>query len=378
LRTNNATKTDTASTGDYMAIEHLQKQLNDWQEKENFFQEQLIIAVDAAQKFSLKRQIEECETNILRLKKEMAEALRIDAPMGQEMLLEKIRALSVDQPMGNLHLVNCDRSEVSDSFWDAFEAKEDVPFQFYFILGCRRQMPPSFAERAIYEIISDELGEEEEAMNYLRRPDNNRLNVEPLELKNSLRRTQKVFLKQLAKRFELASRDFDLETFTTTGIPKMQEEYVATVYNLDSMHWKEEFGGDFFQWTIDTFSDMHDDCPHFLFFFVIYLNDFHDEPLNPQQTKIVKTIEQLVQNNTNACSVLTGLTPVEKRDVQNWIDYLGEHNVTKIDEVIETMVRGLDRPKQELFEQKAQLDMADVELLQELFYRIYAAEHFNT
>jgi len=361
-----------------MAIEHLQKQLNDWTEKENFFQEELIVTSDPTQKFSLTKEIEKCQANILRLKKEIAEAMRIDAPIGQEILLEKIRGLSVDQPMGNLHLVNCDRSDVSDSFWDAFEAKEDVPFQFYFILGCRRQMPPSFAERAIYEIISDELGEEAEAMNYLRRPDNNRLNVEPLELKNSLRRTQKVFLKQLAKRFELASRSFDLETFTTTGIPKMQEEYVATVYNLDSMHWKQGFGEDFFQWTIDTFGNIHEDCPHFLFFFVIYLNDFHDEPLNPQQQKIVETIEQLVQKNTSACSVLTGLKPVEKRDVQNWIDYLGEHNITKIDEVIETMVQGLDREKRELFAKNAQLDMADVELMQELFYKIYASEHFNS
>lgn len=360
-----------------MAVEHLQKQLQQWQEKVNFFQEELIIISDPGQKFSLKKQIEEAEGHILKLQKELADSLRIDSPIGQEVLLEKIRALSIDQPMGQIHLVNCDRSEVDDSFWDAFDEKENTPFQFYFILGCRRQMPPSFAERLIYEIIQDELDEEMDAMNYLRRPDNHRLNVEPLELKNNLHRTQKIFLKQLAKRFELTTQEFDIETFTQTGVPKMQEEYVAMVYNLDSIHWKEDFTGDFFQWAIDTFSQVHEDCPHFLFFFVIYLDDFCDQPLNERQRQVVETVQQIVSKNENACSILTGLSPVGKRDIQNWIDSLGEHNITKIDDVIGTMVSSLSLDKQDRYRKLQQFDMADVELLQELFYRIYSREHFR-
>ncbi len=344
-------------------LQSLQKELL---EKIAFFREELVIESSADAKFELKKRIEQAEGELERLRAEMRNTYRLDTPEGQEMLVDKIRQLIIDDVLGDIHLINCNREKVIDNLWDAFDDKSEQAYQYYFICGCRKQMPPSSAERFVFELINDELDEDLESINYLRKHDSNRVDIEVLELKNNQKRTQKKFVKHLAKRFEHFPH-FDLDAFIKHGIPNMKERFVVSLMTLDESAWKD-FTGDFFKWIMDTFSHIHPSCPTFQFFFVIYLDEFCDQPMTDKQKNIIATIDQLVSQYDNACSMHKGISPVKEKDIVNWFDKIGETNVSRIEGVIETFVRGLEESTQARYESKKLLDMSDVEiLLQKVF-----------
>ena len=352
-----------------MELKGLQRMRHELVEKLNFFREEYAVVSDFEKKFELKKRIEQIERELVEVDKKIANLTHLNVSQGQNSLKEKISQLGMDTVMGELHLVNCDRQEVADAFWDAFDRKTDTFFQYYFILADRQQMPPSLAERMVYELIHDELDDELEAIDCKRRPNTNRLDVEYLQMKNNLLRTQKLFVKELARRFARFP-NFDLLNFTKKGIPQMQEKYVVNIFVLDSLNWREEFTAAFFQWIMDTFKQVDEDSPRFLFFFVIYLDNFYDIPNDRQQKKIYNSISNLVANNETACTILVRLFPVDKRFLEAWISSLGEQNPNKIEEVIATMVNGLSEEKQRQYKENQTFDMADIEQLQELFYEL--------
>ncbi len=351
-----------------MSIQQLQKLQQILEEKIAYLQEKLVIKSSEVAKFELKKQIEEAEGDLGRVRREIQQAYRLDMPESQDALVEKIRMLNLDEVMAEIHLVNCNREKVMDKLWNAFDAKSDQTYQYYFICGCRKQMPPSTAERFVFELIHDELDEDWEAINYLRKQDSNRVDMEILELKNSLTRTQKKFNKQLASRFEHFSH-FDLDDFIQKGIPTMKESFVVSLLTLDESKWRD-FTGDFFRWVMKKFSHTHQNCPTFQFFFVIYLDDFCDLPLTNQQQNILDAIGQLVSEFDNACSMHAGMSPVTEKDLINWFDSLGETNVSRIDSVIETFVHGLEESYQQRYQDKGLFDMAHVEILLQKVFEI--------
>lgn len=352
-----------------MELEGLQQTRTTLIEKLNFYREESAITSDFDQKFELKKRIEQAELELAELDKQIANATHISAPSGQNSLKEKIEKLTMDVVMSEIHLVNCDRQEVADAFWDAFDRKVDTFFQYYFILADQKQMPPSLAERMVYELIHDELDDDLEAINCLRRPETNRIDSDFLKMKNNLLRTQKLFIKDLARRFEQFT-NFDLETFAQGDISKMKEQYVISTFILDAVDWREEFTADFFAWILDTFSHIDDDSPRFLFFFIIYMDGFYNVPNNERQKRIFESLSDLVKKNDAACTVLLRLFPVDKRFLETWISSLGETNPIKIEEVIEAMVSGLSEEKQKQYKEHQTLDMADIELMQEVFYEV--------
>jgi len=351
-----------------MSIEQLQILQQNLEEKIAYFRGELVIESSADAKFELKKRLEEAEGELDRIRSQISQAYRLDTPESQESLVEKIRMLSLDEIMAEIHLVNCNREKVIDKLWDAFDAKSDQTYQYYFICGCRKQMPPSTAERFVYDLINDELDEDWEAINYLRKQDSNRVDIDVLALKNNQKRTQKKFIKQLASRFEHFPH-FDLGNFIKMGIPSMKESYVVSLLTLDESSWKD-FTGDFFRWVMNKFSHIHPNCPTFQFFFVIYLDDFCDQPLTEKQQDILDTIDQLVVEFNNACSMHAGIGPVTDKDLINWFDRLGETNVSRIDSVIETFVRGLEVSYQQRFHEQRLFDMAHVEILLQKVYEV--------
>jgi len=338
-------------------------------EKIAFFRKELAIESDADAKFELTKRIQEAEGELRRMMSEAGQAYQLDTAPTDTVLSEKIKALELDEVMAEIHLVNCDRITVNDNMWNAFDRKEDQHYQFYFLCSCRKQMPPSSAERLIFELIHDELDEDMAAINYPRKPGTNRVDSTTLEFKNNLKRTQRKFNKQLAGRFEQVDK-FDLEQFAKTGLPLMKESYVALVLTVDEGNWKDH-SEKFFAWLMDTLSEPHESCPTFLFFFVIYLQDFCEKPLTPQQEQIIKQVDQLVARYQKACSMHTGLGPVKRQDLINWFDKLGETNVIRMEAVIEAFVLTQLKPEQQArYQQNETFDMADVEFLLQDVYNL--------
>ncbi len=352
-----------------MAIEDLKKQLETTEKKLAFFKEKRIIGgLSLDQEFKLEEDIIAIEAQITELRTEIAQSYGLDTESGQTVLSEKIRKLAVTNDIGKIYLVNCNREEVADDFWEAFDLKLDSEqlFQFYFITACPTQQPDSFTERMIMEIILDELDEEEDAILFLRNSDN-RLVLEDLPLGRNLVRSQKAFEKYFSQRFELGERT--MSEYLETGLPKLGYDYVVTVFEVFADKWKE-FMIEYLDWIICQFKSTNKETPTFLFFFVTYIYDIHKETVKQEYETIKSQIQALQLQHLEVASLLRNLKPVPRHLVESWLRDLGERNQAKIEEVIDTLVTGLKQEAAKQYQHDKTLNMTDIERFQELVYKI--------
>ncbi|MDX1940843.1 MAG: hypothetical protein SFU99_09855 [Saprospiraceae bacterium] len=362
-------------------LDGLKERLDITLERLNALQKAIAIESDPNLRFTLSQQIEQYESEVAEVESKIAEekkrvgnAYGLTATSGNSLLEQKIRELSIDinSKVGELFLVNIDRVPPRNRFWDAFDEnlERKNPFQFYFVLACPTQQPNSFAERMIYELVIEELEENVDAINYMRQQDSRRVKVEDLPLGRNLRNSQREFKKYFARRFGLTDSETMFEDYIKTGLPKLEYQYVATVFDLNASKWDESLMQEYLQWIMDVFSNTHEAVPTFLFFFAVFIRDVHKDPLPPNEKKIVEGIQALSSKNQERCSLINQLTPVETGDIADWIRELGEQNESKIADVIKLLIAGLPDDKKSKFEGNKKLDMTDIERFQEVVYKI--------
>lgn len=353
-------------------LDGLQQQAETLIRKINFFREELARAYDAEKKFGLTEDIREAEEQLAAARRQMKEITGLDISGEDSLLDEQIRSLEVSKEIGAVYLVNCDREPNADQFWMAFDTylQGENPFQFYFILACPTQQPHRFSERMTYELVIQELEEEYGAIHYVREPDSQRVKIEDLPLGRNLKVAQREFRKYFAQRFQLGDTSF--EEYLKTGMPRLEYQYVATIFYINDSKWKQELMQEYLQWLIDSFRQgaTHEDVPTFLFFFAVYLDHAHVEP----PTEFVRQFEQdlsaIVKANADCSTLINHLQPVPANLLADWIRELGEQNQTKIDDVIKALASGLSEPKKKQFSEHQLLDMADIELFQRRVYEI--------
>lgn len=315
----------------------------------------------------------EYEVNIARITNSVLELLQLlpdNTGDSRGRLKELIRRLDIESGrIGALYMVNCDRKRLADHFWDRFDEKIDTPFQLYFLPASPVQMPPSFAERMIWEILTEELEEELDSLSMELKPSGVRLKTADFTIKNNLRRTQKAFKKYFCKRFQAT----DFERLIAIDLPQKGYKYVATIIRIELKEWKD-FVPAFLEWVLQTFKEMQNDSTTFLFFNVIYMRDFIDEPRHEEQKKVLETIRSIIDRNKNSCTVLRGFTPVPGSDLENWFRKIGEHNPNRVADIIESMLNVLPPEKRTQYRDSQHLDMVDIEELQEIVYEV-ANEH---
>ncbi|MCB9299193.1 MAG: hypothetical protein H6566_01015 [Lewinellaceae bacterium] len=338
--------------------------------KLNFLKKEREIAVDANAKFSLDEEIPQLEGQVRELKGILAGAHNIRTVDKDSLLYEASRGLDIDEDeeIGLLHLVNVDRKEMRGKFWDAFDEKEEEKqeFQFYFISSCPSQMPPSFAERMVYELLSEELDGDSDALHIITHADTGRLRIQDLPVGRNTRKCQQRFKEYVQERFHFAdTQSFD--AFIETGVPKLPYDYVAVAFEIHERNW-EDFLVEYLQWMIDTFRCPHQEVPTFLFFFVVYIEKQHEGRLTPVQKTILDQLTGLSQRNE--ASLLTPLLPVEEADLRAWLMDLGERNPNKVQQVMDVFLSGLREEDQKLYQEKQLLNMKDIEELQAIIYRI--------
>lgn len=352
-----------------MAIEALKNQLRTAEKKLAFFKKkELQGGLSLDQEFKLSEDIIAIEAQVEELRKQIAKSYGLDSKSGQTILADKIRELSITEDIGQIHLVNCNRESVADAFWEAFDLKleGEVPFQFYFVPACPTQQPDSFTERMVIEIILDELDEEEDAILCLRGADN-RLMLEDLPLGRNLKRSQKAFAKYFSQRFELG--DKTMEQYLETGLPKLEYDYVTTVFEVFADKWKN-FTSEYLEWIINQFKSPNDEVPTFLFFFVVYIYDIHTEEVKKQFQDIKDEIQALQIKHLEIATMIKSLKPVGRQLVESWIRDLGERNQSKVCEVVDILVAGLKQTARKQYDTNQTLNMTDIERFQELIYKI--------
>lgn len=336
--------------------------------KLNFMQMELGRAIDPNVKFTLTEEISQLERQISDLKYKLSAAHGLPTINQQEVLDAAIRKLNIDEEeeIGLLHLVNCDRHQMVDKFWSAFDEKEEEHFQFYFITGCPTQMPPSFAERMVYELLVEELDSESDALHILTNEESGRLRIQDLPLGRNTRKSQQRFKAYVQERFRFAdTQSFD--AFIETGVPNLSYDYVAVVFELHERKWSD-FIPEYLEWMIETFKCPNKQVPKFLFFFVFYLEGQHLGGLESKQKEIITSLSELTVRHET--TLLTPLLPVEDGDLKAWLMDLGERNPNQVQVVIDALVSTLREEDQVLFRDKRLFNMKDIEELQALIYKI--------
>jgi len=78
---------------------------------------------------------------------------------------------------------------------------------------------------------------------------------------------------------------------------------------------------------------------------------------------------KLVENNPTAAH-LSPLQPVKINDLKDWIRDVGVRNPEDIQQIIDTMAKGLSPAQQEMLKEKEIMNMANIERLQEVVFKI--------
>ncbi|MBK8922672.1 MAG: hypothetical protein IPM81_14400 [Saprospirales bacterium] len=315
-----------------------------------------------------------------------------------------------NHPVTVADIVGCNRHMPRKRFWAAFDRLPGKHFQFYFVSACPTQMPPSLAERLIFEYLDEELRGSGESLWIDRRPGSERVSIHELPLGRNLERSKEAFFRYFCEREPFQSGISSHTAFTDflhTGLPALPYSTVSAVFKLQENEWKDrDFLPEYLRWIIQTFGEVHENTPTFLFFFVVYVNRQHLEtPLPPAKQLIMDALLDIVDveqalaladsgdhrqwtvaekarallhptqaaalvNIEQAIALLPTLLPVERDDLVDWFDRLGETNPGKINQMIEALLQTIpDKTVLEVFEKNRKLDMYQVEMLLEAIYK---------
>lgn len=339
-------------------------------EKTNKLREALIIATDAGVKFKYEEEIKENGLKINELRAKLSGIHYLHSTSGAKLMFQKIDEIGLDiEAMGEQDLVNVNREKERQRFFNQFDQLIQSNFQFYCISGCPTQMPHSFSEWAILEIAFTELEEQLSGILYRRRAESNRVQIFKLPIGRNLEKSKRAFKKFFAEYFNFKPH-ITFDKYIKTGLPTLPYEYVAFVFDYDSTHWGA-FHKDYLQWIINTFQHTLDNMPTFLFFFVLTRNRLHNKTEREYDSDpMIIDLDELATFN-KATVHISPLHPVPVLDLKRWFRELGERNPARIEEVIELLIKGLKPEDKELFTNKHQFNMDDVERLQGIIYEWY-------
>lgn len=289
-------------------------------------------------------------------------------------LHEAIRQLhpefSAGHPAGPVLLLNCDRGAPAKRFRRAFAAKTNQSFQFYFICACPDEMPQSLAKRLVYQLIEDKLDQQHNAISYPFREDpDDRLRVDALPVGDDLDASKKRFKAYVQRRFAFADTQ-SFETFIETGVPKLHFEYVASVFDLSENVWDDDEGemSAYLDWMIETFRCPHPDVPTFLFFFVVYIKNLHDESRRSLRgSQILAELDALCKRHE--ATLLTELLPLENEHLHDWLRQFDVRDPNQAGAVVNALVQSLRPAERRFYADQQRIHMKDVEPLQRLVYK---------
>ncbi len=354
------------------AIEGIKQQLELTTRRLNELRAAYAIAYDANQRFAYGEQISQLEKEVADLNLRLKDAYGLEMLETSSILEGLVRQLTIDQDIGEIHLVNCNREPSARNFWKAFDnfTSRNNRFQFYFIVACPTQQPTSFAERMVYEVLIQELEAQTDAIDYPHRPDSRRVLVEDLPLGRNLAIAQREFKKYFSRRFGLGNTETSFEDYLRTGLPQLQYEYVASVFDLNASRWNMDVMAPYLRWIMDIFTDTPLNIPNFIFFFVVFLRNAHIQPLQNPEKEIFEDVARIVGDNLHRATLISDLVPVPTELLEDWIRDLGELSQSKIQDVVKAIVAELPPEKQDQYQRDRLLDMTDIERFQALVYKI--------
>ncbi|MEM9722557.1 MAG: hypothetical protein AAGA10_25045 [Bacteroidota bacterium] len=297
-----------------------------------------------------------------------------------EDLIKYIESLQLKAHWTPYDLVNVDREESYKRVRKSWEEKEEKEqdFQFYFLCGCPKQMPDRLAERFFLSLV-DHLDDDETSINYPEDAQSGSIQFEYFRLKKSNKVSkawdglQAIFEERFKDRLPV---NFKLDDIRTSGLLELEEGYILSAFTFNEGDWPE-YTGAFFEKVVDTFmvasaSDLPPGSAKFLFFFILYFNEFVEEDgqLTANQQQVFSDIRKLIAKHPHKCSMHLGFRPVPYKDAEVWFYELQQArpNQTHIKQVMDTYAFGLPSIDQEAYWQRKEMDMDKMDILQRKIY----------
>lgn len=364
--------------------EGLEKALEINIEKLNALRKKYPVETDANIRFKLEHDIASAEKEIADLKGKISALYNIHVSEGETEIKRIIRSLEITEPVGVVYLVNCDRAPEKKRFWSDFDKKNQHKHHFYFIGACDRQMPHSFAEYMVHELLEEELDGVKDALLCRYKNNSQRIRIHELPAGRNLEKSKNEF-KSFFVNFVRNSRETDTDSaagsaakpdvkpadfdmMLQSGVTGLEYDYAAIIFELnsDTDYWKEHFP-EYFEWLMDTFAGFKKGT-RFLFFFVIYSKNLH-EVTSPRVKDAIDSVEELAGRRPEA-SFIKPLKPVPVTDLEAWFKKLGEKNPANVDRVLDALEIGLQPAQQDIPREVRLLNMCDVEKVQKIAWEV--------
>ncbi|MBP6810383.1 MAG: toll/interleukin-1 receptor domain-containing protein [Saprospiraceae bacterium] len=302
---------------------------------------------------------------------EEADKFGLDADAWKKLLREKIAFLKISGPLGRVHLVNCNRGDLRDRFSEGFAERQKSAFRnhFYFLSACPTQLPPSFGERMVYEMLGDLMDENPEGVFCKFEPKNhNRVLLEKLPVGYSLEESKDLFRKFCTGWFSW-EKDVSFEkALTENRLPLSKFKYSILPFYLRKKEWRP-FVPQYLQWIMEQLNQRTEGGPTVLFFNIFYHENLHRN-CDARSREIIDAIDKYCESN-QAAGHFYPLEPVETDDLRYWFEDLGEMNRARLEPVLKTLELGLEAEDLEQFRRRQKLNMDDVELVQELVFEMW-------
>ena len=283
-------------------------------------------------------------------------------------------------PLGKIKLVDCDRDAPYADFKKAYKNILKSPFQYYFVTAQAADQPAHFAERVIYEIISNTLKGSDLAINFPRRICKitavERVDFPELPFDDfgDLSDNQVLFRTHFAermKRFNLEAASIeDLVSATSKRLPYRFFAFLFRI-DFDEWGWTTELT-EYLAWIIRTFKANSSNEPLMTFQFVFIISS---AKTNVNENADIKAgIEEILMGHPDTIGRgandvekqpavwLKNFTPVPTIDLTQWfLKLTNDQFQPQIRRIIKEATAG--------FEQPDPMNMADLE---ELFLAVYS------
>jgi hypothetical protein len=349
-------------------IKGLENQLHLLTERINRLRAAHALETDVSVKMKYEIDIAQAEEERRIAEEKIRQAYNLNTSTGQSILEQALEEfLDIGEHLGPLYLVNCDRRERSEDFWDYFNdfRKQSKHFQFYFITACETQMPHSFSERMIYELREEEdLNSDDRAI--LIDADGDRVKMEKLPMGQTLEKSQELFKIYLSNRLESEEKDL----FDEKGLPQIGAAYVATIFFIPDDLWEKRFLSDYLAWILRSFTKTREQQATFLFYFAFFVDGIH-ESISEKQQKLLDMLEKLVSEHAGTC-IIKNFLPVTQKDLDRWLRDLQKNpDPEERENLIHAFQKSLNTIKQERFRRDGLIDMTSVMHFQKLIYDWY-------
>lgn len=337
----------------------------------NAIREKLALEDDPIRTIRYKDQLAEREGELRKTEQEVQQMYSVHSYTGQALLAQQIAELGITRSMGSLHLVNCDRKSPKDRFWDLYDRMAEHRFQFYILTSCETQKPGSFAERMLYEYLTEELDDATDALYYEPDPsfaDLRRPLMADLPKGRNLEKCQHAFRKHFSTFWKLGEQQ-SMEEYLRHGLPRNGYDAVAMLFHIHAEDWNSEVTLPYLEWIVDTLQTAHREVPRVLFFLKVNFNGAHLMPEALEENPAFQDIKTVLTQHPGVAHLLP-FGPVNKADVERWFSDLRPRHTALLDQLLDVFQGGLNKGDQQLFRHQHQLNMDDMELLQ---WEVYTA-----